>query len=176
MDAIGHIGYQQFEQVGVEGFVRLLNDLEVCEEDMDTRHVWADLILDTIQSSEGIQHLSHSYWELLVKLIVHWGWGYQLRAGMYNPHIIISLQDAKEWDKLKCWICIVWIVWPEDSETQDDLEHVMLSLFHQQPAALQKLEEWMKQWSQVHWWHKIPNSFQQICKQGHDKVTQQNTL
>ena len=80
--------------------------------------------------------------ELLVEFIVCWG--YKPRAITYSPHVIISLQDAKEWDKLKCWICIIWIMWLEDSETkEEDLEHVMLSLFHQQPAALQKPEERM---------------------------------
>ena len=38
--------------------------------------------------------------ELLVEFIVCWG--YKSRAITYSPHVIISLQDAKEWDKLKC--------------------------------------------------------------------------
>ena len=62
MDAIGHIGYQWFEQVGMGEFVRSLNDLEVCAEGLNTRYGWAELILGAIQSSKGIQHLSCSCW------------------------------------------------------------------------------------------------------------------
>ena len=52
-------------------FVRLLNDLQVCAKDLDHEYRlgWARLLLDTVGSSEGIQHLSHLYWELLVGLI-----------------------------------------------------------------------------------------------------------
>ena len=175
--AIRLIGYKQFEQVGVEGFIRLLNDLHVCAKDLDIGVVaWLRLLLDTIKSSEGIHHLSCSYWELLVGLIAHWSrW---LRTSTYSPHIMISLQDAKEWDKLTCWIGVVWMVWPPESgrTTKEDLEHVMLSLFHQQPGALQKLEEHMEQWSKAQSSNEIPKSFEQICKQAHDKAAQQATL
>jgi len=174
--AIEDIGYQEFEQVGIEGFIRLLNDLQVCIQDMSYMPSWIGLLMDTIQSSEKIQHLSLSYWELLVEAITLWpSWqGVQT----YNPQIMISLLDAKEWDRLKCWISVVWMAWPpEDGETtREDFEYAMLSLFHQQPGALQKLEEQMEQWSKRWLFHEIPKSFEQICKQAHDKVAQQAIL
>jgi len=56
---------------------------------------------------------------------------------------MVFLQDAKEWDKLACWISVVWMIWPPEDggATEEDLENVMLSLLHQQPGALQKVEE-----------------------------------
>jgi len=145
--AIELIGYQEFEQVGVEGFIRLLNELQVCAKDLYDEFHWTRLLLDTIQSPKKTQHLSLSYWELLVELAIHQT--FWLGAQNYNPQIMISLQDAREWDKLKCWISAVWMLWPPEGgkTTGEDLEHAMVSLFHQQPGALQKLEEQMEQWS-----------------------------
>jgi len=166
---------QQFEQVGVEGFIKLLNDLQVSTKDLTHEYEpgWVELLIDTIQSSEKIQHLWISYWELLAGLVVDWR--HRLVDRTYNPQIMISLQDAKEWDKLVCWIGVVWLVWPPEGgkTTGEDLELAMLLLFHQLPGALQKLEEQMEQWSG---WIGIPESFKQICKQVHDKAAQQAVL
>jgi len=172
--AIRLIGYQQFEKV--EGFIGLLNDLQVCLKDLENRLEWAKLLLDVIQSSEKIQHLSRSCWKLLAELAAYWS--DELGAGTYNPHIMKSLQDAKEWDKLKCWISVVWMVWPpEGGQTMEkDLENVMLSLVHQQPGALQKLKDQMEQWSNEWSWNEIPESFKQTCKQVCDKAPQQAVL
>ena len=172
--AISVIGYQEFEQVGIEGFVGLLNDLQVHCKDIDDKVKWARLLLETIQSPEGIQHLSHLYWELLVEIVVSkplW-----LKNSTYNPQTMISLKETEEWDKLVCWMGVVWILWPpEKGETrEEDLGHITLSLFHQQPGAIQKLEQWMEQLGGC--WGQIPKSFQQICKQAHDEVAQQARL
>jgi len=174
--AIGLIRYQEFEQVGVEDFVGLLNDLQTCAKGLGGSIGCARLLLDTIKSSEGIQHLSLPYWELLVDLAAYWS--DELRNDPYIPYIMASLEDAREWDKLECWITIVWLVWPpEGSEPiEEDLKHVMLSLSHQQPGVIQKLEEQMEQWSSKWSWLEVPKSFQQICKQAHDEAAQQGTL
>jgi len=126
--------------------------------------------------SEKIQHLSLSYWELLADLAAYWA--YEIGVHTYNPQVMISLQDAREWDKLKCWVSVVWMVWPPEGgkTTEEDLQHVMLSLFYQQPDALQKLEEQMEQWGEQWSWIEIPESFRQTCKQVHDKAAQQATL
>ena len=92
----------------MEEFVRLLDDLQVCVEDLGGVVGWEELLLDIIKSSEGIQHLSLPYWELLVELTIYWS--YWLRASTYSPHVMISLKDAEEWDKLRCWISVVCIV------------------------------------------------------------------
>jgi len=174
--AIELIGYQQFEQVGVEEFFRLLDDLQVCAKDMDYSVGWVRLLLDTITSPRGIQYLSYSYWELLLELVAYHS--DELGGVTYIPHIMSSLEDAKEWDKLKCWIAIVWLVWPPEGgkTTEEDLEHVMLLLFHQKPGALQKLEEQMEKWSEKWAWIEVPELFQQICKWAHNEAAQQVTL
>jgi len=169
------LGYQQFEQGGAEGLIRLLNELQVCAGDLDSRFEWARLLLDVTKSSKGIQHLSHSYWELLVELTAYYA--DCLEASTYSPHTMVSLQEAKEWDKLICWISVVWMMWPPEGSgaTEEDLENVILSLFHHQPGALQKLKEQMEQWGKYSW-GKIPESFEQLCRQAHDKAARQAIL
>ena len=137
---------------------------------------WATLLLDAIQSSEAIQHLSLSSWELLAEFAVYLS--HELGAHTYSPQFMISLWDAREWDKLNFWVSIVWMVWPPEGgkTTEEDLEHVMLSLLHQQSGALQKLEEQMEQWRGSRHQHEIPGSFKKICKQVHNKAVKWTTL
>jgi len=176
IDAIECIGYQEFEQVGTEEFVRLLNNLQVCAGGPVNGSKWSKILLDTIKLSKGIQHLSHQYWKWLVEYAAYWPDG--LKTHAYSPHSMASLVDAKEWDKLRCWITIVWLVWPPEGgkTTEEDLENAMFLLFHQQPSALQELEEEMKQWSKKWSRIQIPKSFEQICKKAYDKIAQQVTL
>ena len=166
------IGYQEFKQVGVEVFFKLVDDLQAHVEESD-KIEWTSLLLDIIQSTEGIQHLSLPHWELLVVIIVSYGqW---LEGSTYSPQTMISLKEAEEWDKLECWIGVVWMLWPREGETAErDLRNTTLALFHQRPGAVQKLEQWMEQWADE--WRRIPESFQQICKQAHDGAAQQAGL
>ena len=146
------IGYQEFQQVQVEGLVGLLDGLHVCIEDMHMsgRDQWKGLFLHIVQSPEGIQHVPHQYWELLVDLVVLGPWS--LGANTHNPHIMTSLEDTKEWDKLECWMGVIWMIWSvggemdEKLETDEKLEYVTLSLFQQRPGAIQKFEQWMGTW------------------------------
>jgi len=159
------IGYQPFEEAGVEGFVGLLNSLQVHVGDINNRLQWARILLNTIQSSKGAQILSFQYWELLGKLVV--SCSQYLEDSPYNPHTMKSLKDAGEWDKLKCWVGVIWMIWPPEGgkTTEGDLEDIMLLLFHQQSDAIQDLKEQIKQWSRRPFWNNIPMSFQQICRQ-----------
>ena len=176
INAIGLIGYQQFEQVEAEEFVRLLSDLEAYTGYQFNGHGWLRLLLDGIKSSNGIQYLSHSDWKWLVERVAYWS--DELETSTYSPDTMVFLVDTKEWDKLKCWITIVWLVWPPEGgqTTEEDLENTMFSLFHQQPGALQELEEEMEQWSKEWPWNQIPESFKRICKKAHDKEAQQVIL
>ena len=140
--SIEFIGYQGFEQVGVEGLVQLLDGLHVCIKDMFSNDQWKELLLDTIQSPKGIHHVSHQYWELLVELVLD-PWAVR---GTISPHIMTSLEDTKEWDKLECWMGVIWILWSVGVnvvETDEELERITLSLFQQQPGAIHKLEQWV---------------------------------
>jgi len=166
--SVGIIGFKVFEGVGVERFVDLLNDLHVAVEDMDGESRWTGILLDTLRSSEGAQHLSHYYWKLLVELAISasaWMRGFLT----YSPQITTSLTEAQEWDKLECWMGTVWVAWPPEADgiKEEDLSRTMLLLFRQRPGAAQKLEQWMERWSQQHG-EDIPESFQQICKQAYE--------
>ena len=174
MHTIPLIGYQEFKQAGVEGFFKLLDDLQINVEGIDDGYEWGRLLMDIIQSSEGVQHLPYPYWELLVELTVSEP---QMLAGSTcSPETMTSLEVAGEWDKLECWMGVVWMLWsPEEGgEAEEDLGCITLSLFHKQQGAIQKLEQWMEQWADG--WRQIPESFQQICKKAHDRAAQQARL
>ena len=134
------IGCEGFEGAGVERFVELLNQLHVTVEDMDDVFKWAELLLGILQTYEGVQCLSHWYWELLVELaILESQW---LRHSLiYGSQIMKFLAEAHEWSKLECWMGIVWMVWPPEADgmSEGDLYHPMVLLFQQRPGATQKL-------------------------------------
>lgn len=157
-------------------FVGLLNDLQICENDINYGFEWLKILLSTIQCSVEPQSLSHSYWELLLKFAVHWSGRPIFRA--HDSHVVMALDSCKEWDKLKCWIGIIWMIWPpEGGETgEEDLKHIMLSLSHQKPGAIQELEKQMEQWSSEWPWVNISESFQQICQQIYDNTAQRSVL
>ena len=197
--SVGLFGYKGFEGVGVGvgGFIELLDHLHVTIEDMDGKSLWVRLLLDTLQSSEGAQRLSHWYWELLAELAISESrWPRSVIA--YSPQITTFLTKAQEWSKLECWMGTVWMLWaPETAGTlmvwppmptavgiaEKDLKNSTLLLFRQRPGAVQKLEQWMKQWSQkrgkgIPGWAEqnrgedIPELFQRICKKAREAVRQ----
>jgi len=108
IDAIVCIGYQQFEQFEAEEVVRLLSDLEAYTGDQFNGCGWIGLLLDGIKSSKGIQHLSHSDWKWLVECVAYRS--DELETSTYSPDTMVFLVDTKEWEKLKCWVTIVWLV------------------------------------------------------------------
>ena len=167
------IGYRGFEEVGVEGLIEVLNHLHIGIEDTGGEVGWGKLLLDIIQSPEGLQHLSHQYWELLVEpKILRSLW--EESEITYNPRVAVSLEEAEEWDKLHYWMGVVWTLWPsETSGTTEDLERAMISLFHQRPGAPQKLKQLVEGWSKEY--HEdVSPSFQRIYEQAHE-VSQQET-
>ena len=158
------------KEVGVDRFIEFLNHLHVTTEDMDTWHIWVELLLGTIQSSEAPQHLSHPYWELLAELVAS---SSREKIDPTNGlRITTSLVGAEEWSKLECWMGIRWMALPEDADpTEGDLCHSMTLLFRRRPGAIQKLEQWMERWR---WGYsnRVPESFQQLCKQVHEAAKQ----
>ena len=174
--AVGLIGYQRFAQVGMEGFFELLNQLGAGVEDMDGNEGWTTFLLDTIQSSEDVQHLSLPYWELLTELLILES--QRLEAVAWSPRIMASLEGNQEWDqergKLECWMGIVWMAWPPEtgSTAEGEVRDATLSLFRQRPGAAQKLEEWMERWSERSG-KAVPESFRQVCEQVRHEAAQQ---
>jgi len=168
--AVGSIGYRGFERVGLEGFFKLLDRLQVGVGDIHSGKDWATLLLDTIKSSTGIQNLPHPYWDVLAELSVLEP---QLLEGIaWSPHIMASLEGDKEWGRLECWMGVVWIVWPPEtgSTTEEFVRSVMLSLFRERPGAILKLEQCVGQWSVKHG-KAVPKTFQQICEQAGPEPT-----
>ena len=163
-------GYKGFEGVGVEKLTELLNHLDVTAEEIVLNCSWASLLLGVIQSPEGTRHLSHRHWEFLVELIVSQPW---LESRIIRGREIIkSLTDAQEWDKLECWIGVVWMSFEMAGITEEELEHSMLLLFHHRPGAAPKLEQVMKRWSQE-CREDIPESFQRILVRAQEAVQRQ---
>jgi len=169
------IGYRGFEQVGVQGFCRLLDCLCASGEDVDDKGVWAKILLDTIQSSDGIRHLSHPHWETLVEFLILES---QLLEGVScGPCMTTTLERDHGWDRLECWLGVVWIAWPPEagSTAEEDVRRVMLTLFRQRPGAIPKLERWIGRWSVNHG-KAVPENFRQICEQACPRVTRQIAL
>jgi len=149
-------------EVGVERFIEFLNHLCTTAGDIDNGSCWVRLLVETIQSSNGPQHLSQSYWELLAELAVSSQWlTNDLANGM---QITASLIEAKEWSKLECWMGIVWMLLPEEADPREgDLGDSMTHLFYQRPNAVQKLEQWIERWGRGHN-NRVPKLFQQILQ------------
>ena len=162
------IGHEGFREVGVENLIRLLNRLGVGIDDMWFRSYWIDLLLWVIESPEGRDQLSYSYWELLVELNLPYHWDHVSDLTNYNPQITISLQDIQEWDRLACWVSFVWREWslPLGEELRD-LGRATTLLFYQRPDSIRKLEEWMKRSGR-----DIPTTFREICEQARLEVGQ----
>ena len=90
-----------------------------------------------------------------------------------------SLEDSKEWDKLECWMGIIWIKWSmggmdEELETDEELERVTLPLFQQRPGAICKLEQWVAK-SSLYFSRQRSKSFQETFDEAYLNAEQQGT-
>ena len=166
--------YKEFKGAGVGKFIELLDHLRVTVKDTEVKVRWMSLLFDVIRSSEGAQHLSYWYWELLVELAIsepRW-----LISRFYHPTTTKSLIEAQEWGKLECWIGIVWMSSSgAEDRAEEDLENLMALLFRQRPDAVQKLEEWIERWSQKYK-TDIPELFERTCKRAHEEAQRQVAL
>jgi len=171
MRSVELIGYQEFEEVGVEQLIELLDDLGVGVEDVGDKEEWTLLLLNVIQSSEGVQGLSHRYRKLFGELTISWSW--RLRGYIWSSQITAFLKGSQERDKLECWIGVAWMVWPPGTggTIKEDIEHTMLSLFRQRSDAIRKLKKRMERWSEEND-YQVPESFKSICKTGCFEVAQ----
>ena len=165
------IGYEGFEGVEMERLVELLDDLHVTTEDTDDDSEWLWLLLEALRTSEGIERLSHWYWELLVELALFWSQPLT-NDFTYNPQVITFLTEAQEWTKLEFWMGTVCILWPLEADRITE-GNLILPLFRQRPGAFEKLKQRMEQWSRVRR-ENIPESFQRVYKQAQE-VAQRDT-
>ena len=171
----GRAGYKGFEGAGVEKLVELLDHLHVAVEEIGWIDIdkWASLLLNVIRSSEGPRRLSHWYWESLVELAVSDPWGLEFRD-TDALKIARSLVDAQEWDKLECWIGVVWTCSKSAGIMEEDLESSTLLLLHHRPGAAQKLEQWIEQWSQQRFSRGFSELLRRILTQAHETAQRQD--
>jgi hypothetical protein len=115
---------------GVAGsFVELLNHLHISVEDMDWQIKWISILVEIIQSAEGVRHLAVHVWDLLAELTTEYSRTFEDRV-TYDPHVTEFLLDAQEWEKLECWLGVVWMVWlPETGDVTEDVESATNLLF-----------------------------------------------
>ena len=154
-DALGH--------VGEERFVESLNCLRIGSgdlEDFGSGDKWSAMLLKIVQSTKGAQHLAVQSWEFLAEIATDRYSG----GATYNPDVTTSFLDGKEWDKLECWMSIVWMVWPpEPGNVAKELEDATEVLEKERPGSIQKR---MERWSEINR-RDLPESFQQT----YDKLT-----
>ena len=151
-------GFDALEDVGKERFVKLLNRLHIGIGDIviSSGRTWTEILLEIIQSTERAGHLAVQSWELLAELAIFHFPPY----ATYNPDVTTPLVCAEEWDKLECWMGVVWMAWPPDpGNVAKDLEDAMGLLEKERPGAVRKR---MEQWSEK-LCEDVPESFQQTC-------------
>ena len=158
------IGYKKFEDAGAEKFIELLNYLDVSVKDIDSKAAWASVFLGAIQSTEGIQLLAIHSWKLLVELATEWTRISEDEEPEYASRITNHLLEAEEWDKLECWVALVWMTWPPEIEDAAEDRVAMEWLFRQRPSAVQELPALMERWGQK-WRKVVPVSFREIYRQ-----------
>ena len=153
-----------FKEVEPGSFVELLNHLRIDIEDMDWPYDWTLILGETIQSTEGVRHLDIQVWELLVEVATSNSRTLAERI-VYDSHVTEFLLEAQEWEKLECWLGVVWMTWkPETDNMTEDLQDATKLLFRQKPDAIRKLMQWMERWSEDRN-EAISETFQQICEQ-----------
>ena len=140
--SISLLDYQAFEQFGSEKLFELLDHLRIRVEDAGCHGEWAGFLLSIIRSPEGIRRLSYPYWELLVERTILGSKWLRYEAYDEHAHIMESLEDAEEWDRLECWIGFLWVSW--GPVVVVNLESVTLLLFCQQPGGILKVERWVE--------------------------------
>lgn len=151
------MGLDALEDVGKERFVVLLNHLHIGIRDLVLPggcKTWSAILLEITQSAKEAQDLAIQSWELLAELATK---GY-FRGATYNPGVATSLVGAGMWDKLECWLGIVWVAWPQElGSVAEGLEDAMKALEKERRGALR---ERMERWSERHR-RDLPESFRQ---------------
>ena len=166
---IEFVGYRRFEEEGAERFVELLNHLHVGIKDMDYQHKWGTILLGVAGSSNAVQHLAIQSWELLVELKISSPW--MPEDVMRSPHVMDTLLASQQWDKLECWIGVLWMTSQVPDDMVGKLESETVSLFRRRPGAVQKLTEWMERYWVKKRDEDVPGSLEQICKRVHARPT-----
>ena len=152
------MGSYAVKKVGKERSVQVLNGLHIGIEKAGHRErgSWSEILVEVIRFAKARCLALHS-WKFLAEFATE---GRRLHFVTYDPDITISLTNAQEWDKLECWVGIVWMECPpEPDSVAKDLEDAMEVLAKERPGALRKRVE---RWSGEHR-RNLPASFQLTC-------------
>ena len=115
---------------------------------------WCAILMEIIWSTEA-QHLAIHSWKFLAELVIQ----AYLRRTTYHSDVTTSLMDAQEWDKLECWVGIVWMACSLELVGKE-LEDAMEALEKERPGALRKR---MERWSEERGGLPLLKPFQQTC-------------
>ena len=160
------IGFGALEGMGRGVFVQVLNRLQICDKEVWNLSLWTAILLEVVQSPEGVRNLAIQSWELLTELTTRRTW----ENATYSPQVTVTLLEAQEWEKLECWMGIVWMTWASElGDVTEDFRYAMISLFRQRPGAVRQLTRWMERWSENHQ-RDVPRSFYEICRQGREEA------
>ena len=152
--AMGVAGFSAFERRGVDRLVYLTARFgSIPDQILTTPHFtlyWTTFICDWVASSSR-PFLPDGYMEVLFTLTCKT----PLEGGMAtiqlsqsaNPlicDITHDLERRAQWDKLECWLKIVWLTSPELLPEQWDwMKEVTLNSVSRRPASSTDLREWI---------------------------------
>lgn len=143
--AIECIGYPEFERVGVQKLVPLLNGLKIEVHEMEWRSRWMSFLWSVLRSPPGQQYLSPHYWQCIVPMAMQPGL-FALSIDPSDLEIMKSFEEAGDWEKLEVWIGMMWILeLPEDmvQVEVEEVKQVTQILFYKHPNALKTVEGWV---------------------------------
>lgn len=160
IELIGHEGFGEGE---AGKFIGLLNHLCIGVENLDWPYDWASMLVEIIQTTEGTRRLAIQAWEFLVKVAISYPWAFE-NVTTYDPRVTDLLLGGQEWEKLECWLGVVWLAWvPETDRGIEDIRSATNLLFRQKPEAIRRLTQWMEDCT-WRWARATPAPFREICE------------
>ena len=165
-------GYPEFERVGIEKLVPLLNSLEIEAHEMEWRSRWTSFLWSVLRSPPGQQYLSSHYWRRIVPMA--------MQPGLFVLHFESSdletmriFEEAGDWERLEVWIGMMWVLeLSEDVVQVEEVERATRALFRNRPSALRTVEGWMLAASEdddsLYARHR--DTFWKVCDQAKEEV------
>lgn len=149
--------------IGAEQFTDLLDRLKVGIDDIrDARDHWTLLILRVIASEVGREHLSLWYWELLVELV---GRSSGKFPSFFDEAVLRSLVEKEEWEKLACWLGLVWSMQPPSAGALpvEMVTNATATLLTRIPTAAQRLGDLVVDSAEGSFGRIHGGEFKQVC-------------
>ena len=163
--AIEGIGYPEFERVGIEKFVPLLNGLniEVCEMGQDLS-LWTSHLWNVLRSSLGQEQLSSHYWQHIVPMAMQPGLN-PLHVKSSDLDTMRSFEKKGDWKRLEVWIGMMWVLeLPGGGIEVREVERATRTLFRERPGAFQTVEGWVLEASESDsLYTQHGNIFRMVC-------------